>query len=186
MTETSDEHLRRHFRTRSVSGLLELWDEVMGDGERRLLLAELEARGHRTASLEWPGPGASGGLFPAVPGPTREDFRAMDETERMALPGAVWWSLRRRAFHRGLALAGVAAFVAFCVVVEARPELDDVEITIFGMACSGVAHLVYMGLASLCYGLGPALDALVPVVRRDVYRRWAYRAGFGLLSLIHI
>jgi hypothetical protein len=42
------------FRTMSLGGLLEAWDEPMPAGERELLLAELTRRGYRTKSLDAP------------------------------------------------------------------------------------------------------------------------------------
>lgn len=89
MTEAEDESLRRELRTRSISGLLELWDEAMSEQDRRLLVSELDSRGHRTASLEWPEPVEGIELFPAFPVPTREEFRAMGRDERMTLSGAI-------------------------------------------------------------------------------------------------
>lgn len=180
MTGTSDEQLERLFAARSLHGLLDLWNAPMGARQRRILLAELDARGHRTASLESPHVDDPVDLDPPGLGGVHPDALAVTEPEAIAHSGSLWWRLRRRRFNRGLVIAGAGAFVAYCVVIAMLPERRDIEITLFTMLAQAIACLVYIGLANLCLELGPALDGVIPNAHRRGYRRWAYRLGAGL------
>jgi len=75
-------------------------------------------------------------------------------------------------------IAGIAAFILYLVALEVRcREVPGVEVTLFTTAFQGIGYLVAMGVANLCYTLGPALESRLG--RRNVaeYRRTAYRAG---------
>ena len=89
-----------------------------------------------------------------------------------------WWSARRRRYNVVLALAGGAACLLYLVALAVRcADVPGVEVTLFTTAFQGVGYLIAMGVANLCYNLGPALEPRLG--RRDVaaYRRAAFRAG---------
>ncbi len=89
-----------------------------------------------------------------------------------------WWDARRLRYNIALVIAGIAAFILYLVALEVRcREVPGVEVTLFTTAFQGIGYLVAMGVANLCYTLGPALESRLG--RRNVaeYRRTAYRAG---------
>lgn len=94
-------------------------------------------------------------------------------------PERGWWAARRLRYTVTLAVAGVAAFLLYTIVVwSSMDELGpEAEITLFTTIFQGVGGLVFLGLANVCYGLGPLLERMVPERCVGGYRRWAYRAG---------
>ena len=63
---------------------------------------------------------------------------------------AVWWRLRRRRYNAGLVIAGITAFVVYCIVLAIfRSTIPDGEVTIFTILFQAVAYLLCMGLANL-------------------------------------
>ena len=98
-----------------------------------------------------------------------------------AVAARVWWSARRLRYNVGLVVAGVCAFALYVYAFEARCRNEPgAEITLFTTAFQAVGYGIAMGLANLCYQLGPALERLVPAGHVDCYRRIAYVGGFVL------
>lgn len=91
-----------------------------------------------------------------------------------------WWGARRVRYNLALVAAGVAAFALYLVVLAVRcGGVAGVEVTLFTTAFQGVAYLVAMGVANLCYNLGPALESRLGGRDIAAYRRRAFRAGLG-------
>jgi hypothetical protein len=88
-----------------------------------------------------------------------------------------WWGARRLRYNVMLALAGIVAFVLYLVALAVRCADTDYEVTVFTILVQGILYLFAMGIANLCYNLGPALESRLG--GRDVatYRRDAFRAG---------
>ncbi len=91
-----------------------------------------------------------------------------------------WWEERRGAYNCALALSGIGAFLAWCGAVEfcIRTGANvDVEITIFTIIGGGIAYLLAMGLANVCYGLGEVAERRVRPADVPRFRRRLFRAG---------
>ena len=89
-----------------------------------------------------------------------------------------WWGERRFRYNLALAAAGGVAFALYLAALTVRcADVPGVEVTLVTTAFQGIAYVVAMGVANLCYNLGPALESRLG--RRDVgaYRRLAFRAG---------
>jgi len=89
-----------------------------------------------------------------------------------------WWGARRLRYNLALLLAGGAAFALYLFALAVRCSGEpDVEVTLVNLAFQGVVYLLAMGVANLCYNLGPSLEPCLG--RRDVtaYRRVAFNAG---------
>jgi len=91
---------------------------------------------------------------------------------------AAWWGGRRLRYNLSLLAAGAIAFVCYASVVWTRcAGVDGAEVTIFTTVFQGIAYLLTMGVANLCYYLGPVLERFVAPAHRTTYRRLAFRAG---------
>jgi hypothetical protein len=92
---------------------------------------------------------------------------------------AVWWRQRRWPYNRALLIAGIAAFGCYAVVFEMRcRDIPEAEITLFTTAFQGLAYLVAVGVANLCFNLGRWSERLLKPSRPARYRELAY--GLGL------
>lgn len=94
----------------------------------------------------------------------------------------VWWEKRRLLYNVGLIFAGVLAFICYVVVcctllprVLDPSEIKVNSVTTFGQ---GIGYLFVMGVANICYLLGPLSEWLFRP--RDVmrYRHNCYLLGF--------
>ena len=89
-----------------------------------------------------------------------------------------WWGAQRLRYNLALAAAGVLALVLYLVAVAVRcPAVPGVEVTVFTLVSQGVGYLVAMGVANLCYNLGPLLEPRLGARDVAAYRRLAFRAG---------
>jgi hypothetical protein len=92
-----------------------------------------------------------------------------------------WWAARRRHYNVGLVVAGLAAFALYVLVVIVRvaPVDPEAEVTPFTTALQGMGYLFMMGIANVCYGLGPLLERRLAPAEVQRFRRRAYALGFG-------
>jgi hypothetical protein len=92
-----------------------------------------------------------------------------------------WWSRRRLRYNVALAVAGVAAFVAYAAVFETRcPPSPEVEITLVTIAFQAFGYLAAMGIANVFYNLGGWVEARVRPGNVATYRRWAWGLGLAV------
>ena len=73
-------------------------------------------------------------------------------------------------------IAGPTAFVLYAVATSIWVPMP--EITLFTMLFQGIGYLMAMGLANICYFLGPLGELLFGLRRRARYRRVCYALGF--------
>jgi hypothetical protein len=119
------------------------------------------------------------GAAPAVARPTTTFGK---EGRRM---NTDWWEKRRLRYNVGLVIAGIFAFVAYAIVCTTLlPEEADVEITVFTTLFQGLGYLVMIGIANLCFFLGPISERALKPADLDKHRQIFYRLGFGFSVLL--
>ncbi|HEY8794029.1 MAG TPA: hypothetical protein VIM15_03715 [Gemmatimonadaceae bacterium] len=95
-----------------------------------------------------------------------------------SLSGTQWWNARRHRYNVALIVAGIVAFYCYVGALEYRcANVPGADVTVFTTAVQGIVYLVAMGVANVCYQLGPALERFVGPEGRARYRKWAFTAG---------
>jgi hypothetical protein len=92
-----------------------------------------------------------------------------------------WWQARRFRYNLSLALAGAAAYCLFLVLLLAfgQSPWPDWRRAIGATLMLGVGYLVVMGVANVCYLLGPGLETMLRPADRETYRRGAWAMGYA-------
>lgn len=99
-------------------------------------------------------------------------------TDSVTSPFA-WWGARRSRYNVGLVSAGVLAFIAYVVVGSTLlPVGADFEVTVFTTLFQGIGYLFMIGVANVCYFLGPVSEWFIHPAEPERYRRICYRLGF--------
>ena len=94
---------------------------------------------------------------------------------------ATWWAQRRWVYNRGLVIGGIVAVLCYGVLLETvAPHDSENEITAF----HGLGYLIMIGVANLCYGLGPLSEKLFDPIDRETYRRMCFQLGFWFSVLL--
>jgi hypothetical protein len=105
-------------------------------------------------------------------------------TDTITSPFA-WWNARRLRYNVALVVAGILAFAAYIAVFVALvPEDAHVEITAFTILFQGVGYLFMIGVANVCYFIGPLSERVVRPADPDRYRHICYRLGFWFSVLL--
>lgn len=105
-------------------------------------------------------------------------------TDNATCPFA-WWRARRLRYNVGLVVAGILAFVAYVTVGSTiLPPDADFEVTIFTTLFQGVGYLFMIGVANVCYYLGPFSERIVHPHDSERYRRICFRLGFWFSVLL--
>ncbi len=90
-----------------------------------------------------------------------------------------WWGARRFRYNVGLVSAGVLAFIAYVVVGSTLlPAGADFEVTIFTTLFQGIGYFFMIGVANVCYFLGPVSEQLIHPAEPERYRRICYHLVF--------
>ena len=88
-------------------------------------------------------------------------------------------------YNIALVIAGVLAFMAYVAVcVTLLPNDPDVEITLVTIMFQGVGYLFMIGLANVCYFIGPLSERFVRPSKPERYRVICYRLGFWFSVLL--
>jgi uncharacterized membrane protein YgcG len=92
---------------------------------------------------------------------------------------AAWWSSRRLRYNIGLVVAGIAAFITYCIVLSIFSDaIPDAEITILTTAFQGVGYLVCMAVANVFYQLGPLSERWLRPKNPTAFRHTTFALGF--------
>lgn len=100
----------------------------------------------------------------------------------------VWWASRRLHYNIGLVVAGIIAFVCYVVVCLTllsrvlRPS--EIKVTPFTTLFQGVGYLFMMGVANVCYFLGPVSECLFRPRNFERYRQICYGLGYWFSVLL--
>ena len=91
-----------------------------------------------------------------------------------------WWRNKRLKYNKGLIVAGISAFICYCVAFELVADKlgPEVEITIFTTLFQGIGYLIMMGIANICYNLDPFVERKLKPKNIGQYRRTAFSLGF--------
>ena len=97
----------------------------------------------------------------------------------------VWWNARRLRYNIGLVVAGVVAFSLYAIVGSTLLPADaGFEITLFTTLFQGIGYAIAIGVANVCYFLGPLLELAVHPVKPERFRRICYSLGFWFSVLL--
>lgn len=102
-----------------------------------------------------------------------------DEQSELGPPWS-WWQARRLRYNLALAAAGLTAYLAALALLWAFGGLNwrDWRMTLSTTLLLGTGFLVLMGVANICYLIGPALEAWMRPPDPARYRKSAYALGF--------
>lgn len=82
-----------------------------------------------------------------------------------------WWLPRLPLYNVGLAVSGMAAFIAYVIVGSLL--IEDFELDVFFTLVQAIAYLVMMAVANVCYMIGPISESVLRPDDVRVYRdRW--------------
>jgi hypothetical protein len=98
---------------------------------------------------------------------------------------AQWWGERRLRYNIALVLAGLGAFAVYAALVSSFSELlYDAQITPFTVVLQAVAYLIAMGVANMCYFLGPISERVLKPANVNAFRLIAYNSGLWFSVLL--
>lgn len=106
----------------------------------------------------------------------------------VGLSASQWWAAHRLRYNLALLVGAVASFLGLVAVgwlFAAR--LPCLEITVFSVAVGGILFLAGLGLANLCYFLGPLAERWLHPKNVLGFRRLAFLLGTAFsLALIFL
>ena len=90
-----------------------------------------------------------------------------------------WWWRNRLKYNKGLIIAGVIAFLLYCILgpIIIGPH-EEFEETIFEMAFQGFAYLIMMGIANIFYTLGWVIDSSLNIDNSPLFRERLFALGY--------
>jgi hypothetical protein len=114
-----------------------------------------------------------------------DDHTLTDDSSPCAIE--TWWASRRLRYNVGLVVAGVLGFICYAAAIQRCIDLHsqgDFEITIFTIVFQACAYLVMIGIANVCYCLGPWSERRLRPRNAARYRKIAFRLGFWFSVLL--
>jgi len=122
----------------------------------------------------------------------QQAFKAMAEdliltADPSPLATKTWWAKRRLRYNIGLLIAGPLGFICYVSAVDRCIDLHapgDWEISGFTTLFQGFAYLLMVGVANLCYYLGPWSERLLRPRNVERYRKTAFGLGFWFSVLL--
>ena len=109
------------------------------------------------------------------------------ETDSSPRATETWWANRRLRYNIGLLVAGALGFGLYAIAISRCIDLrapGGWEMTILTTLFQGFAYLVMIGVANLCYYLGPWSERLVRPANVARYRKIVFRLGFWFSVLL--
>lgn len=98
-----------------------------------------------------------------------------------------WWGERRLLYNVGLFIAGLLGFVAYALAIDRCIALrapGDWEISGFTTIFQAFGYMIMIGVANLCYYLGPLSERIVHPKNLDRFRKVTFRLGFWFSILL--
>jgi hypothetical protein len=120
-------------------------------------------------------------------GPSALSFMKSASIE-MGLSASQWWATRRLRYNVVLLVGAFASFLSLLAVGWGfAARLPCLEITAFSIVIGGILFLAGLGLANICFYLGPLSERWVHPKNVDVFRRWAFLLGTAFsLALVFL
>jgi hypothetical protein len=118
-----------------------------------------------------------------IPGTRRliPDVMAKNDDTTMKAEIFQWWRQHRLRYNLGLIISGLTAFCIYATMIFIYGQrLGDTDITLFTTLFQAVAYLIAMGVANLCYYLGPVSEMIIRPKNPASYRRVTYGIGSWL------
>ena len=109
------------------------------------------------------------------------------ETDSSPRAAETWWASRRLRYNIGFFVAGPLGFGLYAVAVSRCIDLrapGHWKITILTTLFQAFAYLVMIGVANLCYYLGPLSERLVRTANVAAYRKIVFWLGFWFSVLL--
>jgi hypothetical protein len=109
----------------------------------------------------------------------------MEMQTRPAADRRAWWSARRRRYNLTLFVAApISGAILLTVAGLFEERLPCLEISGVIVIFQGLVFLIGVGLANICYFLGPLGERLIRPRNAPAFRRAAYRAGVAFSLLL--
>ena len=110
----------------------------------------------------------------------------MQRDATFAEDSTTWWRARRLRYNGALVVAGILAFICYVTVAWTAIERIDpgVEVTVFTTLFQGMGYLFAIGIANVCYYLGPVSERVIRPRDPARFRRIAYGLGFWFSVLL--
>ena len=90
-----------------------------------------------------------------------------------------WWSAHRLRYNIGLIGGGFLAFLLYVTFAWAFADrFNQLEVTAFTMAFQALGFALVVGLANICYFLGPLVERLAKPHDVVKFRRRTFGLGF--------
>lgn len=101
-------------------------------------------------------------------------------TDIVRSEGWRWWEARRLRYNIGLAVAGLAAYSAFWLLMLAFGQGDGVDMRtlVSTTAFMGLGYMIVIAAANGCYLLGVGLETMLKPADRDGFRERFWTLGF--------
>jgi hypothetical protein len=110
---------------------------------------------------------------------------ATDAASTRTSERAAWWAAHRRSYNIALVLAAPVSFIAlFTIWGVFEDRLPCLEINGVGVFLAPIVFSIGLGLANICYSLGPLSEWLVRPNNPLACRRWTYRLGLAFSLLL--
>ena len=102
----------------------------------------------------------------------------MDNIEKRT-NSSEWWRSRRLQYNTAIILAGIGAFICYLVIfgIFHKRLGPGADVTPFTTLFQGVAYLLVIGIANICYYIGPISEKIIKPKDIDRYRNTAYNMG---------
>jgi len=105
----------------------------------------------------------------------------IEETNNIekSLRPSEWWRKRRRNYNTAIILSGIGAFICYLVVFETFHNRlgPGADVTLFTTLFQGIVYLIVIGIANICYYIGPISEKIIKPKDIDRYRNTAYNLG---------
>ena len=89
-----------------------------------------------------------------------------------------WWQSKRLEYNISIAIAGIVAFILYATLIWSfQSNFPEAEITFFTTIFQGIAYLVAMAFANICFFAGPILEITIKPTNRERYRAVTFNLG---------
>ena len=96
-----------------------------------------------------------------------------------------WWYQRRFHYTISLICAGFLSFISYATIIFTNEDIiPDTEITIFTTIFQGIGYLIMIGVANICFYVGPISERFINPKDVKHFRVITYRIGYWFSILL--